>query len=97
MRLLSTLLATLAIALVPAATAGGAAPSGYIVVLKGGTNPTAVAAEQAQRLGLTVSFVYTHALSGYAALVPAGALGALRADSRVAYVEQDQLMHVVTG
>src|SRR6476646_5261542 len=96
MRLLPTLLAVLAIALVPAATAVGAASTGYIVVLKAGGNPVAVAAQQAQTLGLNVSYVYTNALQGYAAQVPDSALAELRADPRVAYVERDQVMHATT-
>jgi subtilisin family serine protease len=96
MRRLFTVLALLAILLVPAATAGSATSTGYIVVLKGGTNSAAVAAEHAAKLGLTVSYVYSHALKGYAASVPADALGALKADSRVAYVEPDSAVHVDT-
>jgi subtilisin family serine protease len=83
------LLALLAIAFVPAARAGSAAAQGYIVVLKSGTNPAAVSAEQAQRLGLFVGFVYRYALKSYSAVVPAGSLAGLRADSRVAYIEPD--------
>jgi aqualysin 1 len=89
MRRFSIVLALLVLALVPAATAGSASSLGYVVVLKSGTNPGAVAAEHAQRLGLDVGFVYRHALSGYSALVPAAALDDLRADARVAYVEAD--------
>ena len=95
MRRLS-LLALLAFALIPAATAGGAAPQGYIVVLQSGTNPSAVAAEHAQTLGVDVGFVYRHALEGYSALVPAGAVDDLRADSRVAYVERDGTVGINT-
>ena len=90
------LFTVLAILLIPAATAGSAASTGYIVVLRDGANPAAVAAEHASRLGLTVSFVYTHALEGYAAAVPAGALDSVRADPRVAYVEPDSTVHVDT-
>jgi subtilisin family serine protease len=90
-------LALLALTLVPAAAgAGSAIGQSYIVVLKDGANPATVAAEQSQRLGLDVSFVYTHALKGYAAVVPAASLGDLRADSRVAYVERDSTVHVDT-
>ncbi len=94
MRRLTLLFALLVIALVPAATAGGAAPQGYIVVLESGTNPVAVASEHAQLLGVEVGFVYRNALSGYSALVPAGALDDLTADSRVAYVERDSIRRV---
>jgi subtilisin family serine protease len=81
--------------LVPASAAGavGAPAQGYIVVLKSGTSPRAVAAEHAQQFGAQVGFVYTQALKGYSAVVPAGALAALQADSRVAYVERDAAVH----
>jgi aqualysin 1 len=96
MRRFSIVLALLVLALLPASTAGSATPQGYIVVLKSGTNPTAVAAEHAQRFGLNVGFVYRHALSGYLAVVPATALDALRADASVAYVEADATVRAST-
>jgi subtilisin family serine protease len=96
MRRLTIVFVLLVVGLVPAATAGSAPGQGYIVVLKGGSIPSAVAADHAQRLGLQVGFVYSHALKGYSALVPAGSLEALRADARVAYVERDQPVRAVT-
>jgi subtilisin family serine protease len=90
------LLVLLAIAFVPATAAGSATSQGYIVVLTSGTNPAAVSAEQAQRFGLTVGFVYRHALKGYSAVVPAASLDDLRADSRVAYVERDETVRLDT-
>jgi subtilisin family serine protease len=87
-------LALLVVALVPAATAGSATPVGYVVVLEQTANPGAVAAEHAASLGVDVGFVYRHALKGYSAVVPAGSLAALRADSRVAYVERDATVRV---
>src|SRR2546422_2253804 len=95
-RLAIVVLALCAIAVVPVAGADGVSPQGYIVVLKPGTNPAAVAAEHTVRLGLQVGFVYTQALQGYSALVPAAALDALRNDARVAYVERDQPVRAVT-
>jgi subtilisin family serine protease len=96
MRRFTIVFVLLVLALVPATTAGSATSQGYIVVLKGGADPGAVAAEHAQRLGLTVGFVYRHALTGYSAAVPAASLADLRADGRVAYVEQDATVHVDT-
>jgi subtilisin family serine protease len=90
MRRLTLVVLLLALA-VP--TAAAAAPAGYIVVLKPGTSPATVAAQHARSLGVETGFVYTHALRGYSALVPAAALDDLRADARVAYVERDQTMH----
>jgi subtilisin family serine protease len=94
MRRLAPVLLLLVLALVPAAAARSASTQGYIVVLKSGTNPAAVAGEQARSLGLSVGFVYTHALKGYSATVPTGAVSLLRADPRVAYVEPDSTVHV---
>ena len=96
MRRLPFLLILLVLALVPATTAGSATSLGYVVVLKSGTNPSAVAADHAHALGVQVGFVYTHALKGYSALVPAASLAALRADSRVALVEADTAVHATT-
>jgi aqualysin 1 len=96
MRRLSIVLAFLVLALLPASTAGSATPQGYIVVLKSGMNPTALAAEHTQRFGVNVGFVYRHTLSGYSAVVPATALDALRADASVAYVEADATVRAST-
>ena len=77
-----------------AITASGSAAPGdratYIVVLKesAGAVP-AIAAEHARRYGAEISFVYTHALNGYAASLPQAAARALAHDPRVAYVEAD--------
>jgi subtilisin family serine protease len=95
MRRTSTLLVLLVLALVPAATAGSAAaPQGYIVVLESGANPAAVASDHARRFGVEVGFVYRNALKGYSALVPAGSLDDVVADSRVAYIERDSIRSV---
>jgi subtilisin family serine protease len=95
MRRTSTLLVLLVLALVPAATAGSAAaPQGYIVVLESGANPAAVASDHARRFGVEVGFVYRNALRGYSALVPAGSLDDVVADSRVAYIERDSIRSV---
>ncbi|HEV8702091.1 MAG TPA: S8 family peptidase [Candidatus Polarisedimenticolia bacterium] len=97
MRRLAIVVLTLsALAFVPVASADVDSPQGYIVVLKPGADPALVAAVHSVRLGLQVGFVYTQALQGYSALVPAGALDALRNDARVAYVERDQTMRAVT-
>ncbi|HKP77077.1 MAG TPA: S8 family peptidase, partial [Longimicrobiaceae bacterium] len=65
------------------ATAAGAAD--YIVVLKEGADPRAVAA----LTGVRPSRVYEHALRGFAARLDARALTALRHLPSVAYVEAD--------
>jgi aqualysin 1 len=69
----------------------GAIPGRYIVVLEESIpGPSAVAREHAQRHGAEVLHTYRHAIRGYAARIPEGRLGEVRADGRVAYVEPDQ-------
>ena len=101
MRRRITALAILAIAalvVVTAATARTDADTGvgrYIVVLKPGVTARAVANEHAAAHAATISFVYSHALSGYAATIPNARLAAIRADKRVDYVEPDGEMSAV--
>ena len=74
-------------------TVATAAPADdrFVVVLKDGvTHPGEVSREHGRRYEAQVSFVYRHALAGYSARVPGRELGALRADRRVAFVEQDR-------
>jgi subtilisin family serine protease len=73
---------------VPAAAAPAA--GGYIVVLRDGTDSGAVAREHASAHALTVAFVYTHALTGYAARIPADRLARIAADPRVRFVSEDR-------
>jgi subtilisin family serine protease len=86
--------AVLAIGALPghAATPSTAAAGRYIVVLKDGATSPAAAAVQARGLGATVSHVYTSALRGYAATLPAAALTAITNSPAVAYVERDGVM-----
>ncbi len=67
----------------------------YIVVLKPGANARAVASEHAAAHAAVISFVYSHALRGYAATIPNARLAAVQADERVAYVEPDGEMSAV--
>jgi subtilisin family serine protease len=97
----------LALTLLPAgsALAQGQSPAGpnqagresFIVVLKDGAVGRAapVAAEHAARFGADVTFVYEHALKGYAARIAPGLVGALAADARVAYIERDGMAHTM--
>lgn len=91
-----TIALAVALLLVAAGPAGplSAAPPGdvrqYIVVLRSGVDPAAVAGEHAQRHGADVGFVYQSALRGYAARLPAGKVVALRQDPRVAFVSEDR-------
>jgi len=64
----------------------------YIVVLRDGADPRAVAAVvQAQP-----RFVYAAALTGFAAQLNAGQLTALQHNRNVAYIEQDQVVSIDT-
>jgi subtilisin family serine protease len=79
------------------AVTGTAGAASYVVVLEDSvTRPGAVAAEHSAELGADVTFVYRHALKGYAASVPAASLDELRADTRVDYVELDRTMRAST-
>jgi subtilisin family serine protease len=72
----------------------GRIPDSYIVVLKDGVgqDPEEVANEMGRQHGLSVSHAYTNALRGFAAKIPAHRLDTLRADERVDYVEEDQVV-----
>src|SRR6266542_1801505 len=67
----------------------------YIVVLedRAGDVP-AVATELARDHGGSVLWTYTHALRGFAALIPAARVRALSEDPRVRFVEEDGEVHV---
>ena len=78
------------------ASGAAASPDRYIVVLKEGADSNAVAKEHGRRYGASVRFVYGAALDGYAAEIPAGRLGELRSDPRVAYVEPDREVTALT-
>jgi subtilisin family serine protease len=75
----------------PASATPGQGPQGFIVVLKNSVpHANSVAAEHSVRFGADVEHVYEHALKGYAATFEPGQVGAIAADGRVAYVEQDR-------
>ena len=80
---------TTTIALPSGAAAAPPPADSYIVVLKDGADARKVADQHRSRHGAKVSNVYRHALSGYAARLSGSELGAVRSDSRVAYVERD--------
>jgi subtilisin family serine protease len=60
----------------------------YLVVLRTGA-PNAVASEHSQRHASRITYVYEHALRGYAARMSAQAAEAIGRDPRVDYVEAD--------
>jgi subtilisin len=90
------LLATLVVALVPAASAGAAQRrAGYVVVLKGSAGSAEVVARRhAGRFGASVSHVYRNALSGYSATLSPSRVAALRADPGVAAVVPDRTLRI---
>lgn len=99
-KLLRVLIAVSALAaLVAVALPAGAETSEgkYIVVLKDSAGSSkSVAAEHSRRHGTRTSFVYEHALKGYAATINSSRLGAVRSDPRVEYVEEDGVVTVST-
>ena len=69
-------------------------PDNYIVVLDEGADPDRVANEHARQHGAQLKFIYRNAIQGYAAVIPEGRRQAIERDSRVAYVEQDQVASI---
>jgi subtilisin family serine protease len=94
----------LVLALAPAATpsltvvdGGGSSTESYIVVLDDSVpSAAAVASRHAALVGGDVSFVYEHALKGYAINVSPEVVDVIEADPLVAYVERDQEMRALT-
>jgi subtilisin family serine protease len=72
-------------------TASRPIPGRYIVVFKDSvTNPASEAASVMQGRGGQVLHTYTRAIKGFAANLPDAALQAIRNNSNVSYIEQDQ-------
>jgi subtilisin len=63
---------------------------GYIVVLRANVDPASAVERLVRRYGADVSFVYRHALKGYAAKLSPAAVAAIAADSSVAFVTEDR-------
>jgi subtilisin len=98
-RLLPFLVLTLAAVFVAAGSArptnapgqaSGSGPGRYIVVLKPSVaDASAVAERHARVFGAQVAHVYTSALKGYSATIPANRIDSLRADPQVQFVSAD--------
>ncbi len=74
----------------------GVIPGRYIVVLNDDvSNPGQAANQMAQRHGLEVGHTYRHALKGFSARIPAQRLSAVRADSRVLFIDEDRAVEAV--
>jgi subtilisin family serine protease len=78
----------------PVLTAAGAEaiPGQYIVVLKGGANPLAVASAA----GITPRNTYGSVMKGFAGRMSPAQLLALRNNPQVAYIEQDAVVRINT-
>ncbi len=60
------------------------------------TNPAEAAADLASVHGAQIGFVYSHALRGFSATLPARAVASLQRSPQVAWVEVDQEVHLYT-
>ena len=76
------------------AQAGAAGLLDVIVTLKPGTDARSAATSLVARRGGTVSHVYSHALTGFAATLTDSLLTVLRGDARVQSVELDRTVHI---
>ena len=74
-----------------AAATGEVVAGQYIVTVK-----SAAPARVASAYGITAKHVYTSALNGFAATLSGAQLRALRRDSKVASIEPNQVVHLVT-
>jgi subtilisin family serine protease len=93
------LLALALTAAAPASARTEAEPNtSYIVVLNDSLVSTAlpVAKEYASRYGVEVSYVYEHALKGFAIDVPARLVDGIASDPRVSFVEPDGVISIDT-
>lgn len=66
-------------------------PGRFIVTLRSGTAPAALAREH----GISPDYIYTRALTGFAGRIPDAVRTALLRDSRVVAIEQDQIMRAI--
>lgn len=91
--LLFCVLAIVALALPAAARDQGAAR--YVVTLEDSAHPGAVASEHARAHGAAVGHVYSSALKGYSAVIPAHRVDDIARDERVVSVLPDQEMNAL--
>jgi subtilisin family serine protease len=88
-------LCALLVAATPGASAAGFSGRYIVVLADAAGDPAAIAAEHARAHGAAVSYVYRHALRGYAATIPTARLASLRMDPRVAFISEDREVHAV--
>ena len=76
----------------PAAGIAGPPAAEYIVVVRDGVDARAVAARDTQRYGAAVTFRYSHALNGYAAMLTSSGRAGVEADPDVVSVSQSRIL-----
>jgi subtilisin family serine protease len=74
----------------PADLAAGASQGKFIVVLEDGSAARQIATAHAERFGLDIGHVYTSALKGYSATMPASVAALVEAAPAVAWVQEDR-------
>lgn len=91
---LAACVALAAVLLTPAAQAlTGQTATTYVVVLKTGVDPAAVARLHAANYGLKVDRVYSHAIAGYSASITGSRATLLANDENVDFIESDVMMY----
>ena len=72
-------------------------PDNYIVVFKENVNNVDGETDQlSQTYNFKTKFRYKHSIKGFAGTLSTAIIDALRNDPRIAYIEQDQEVHIVT-
>jgi subtilisin family serine protease len=66
----------------------------HIIVFKSGVNAINTANSLAANYGLKITNVYSSALNGVAAIIPSTRMSALQRDSRIAYIERNQVFTI---
>lgn len=87
-------LALASLVALPGTAGAGVIPDEYVVVLKDGTDASAVAAEHARGAGAKVTRTYESALQGYAATLSPGAAKKVRDDARVVSVTPNRTVEL---
>lgn len=97
-RPVATVLAAVATLVISSSAIAAGPPAGkqaVIVVFEDGVaRPAALAAKLTAAHGARPTFVYTHALKGFAATLPAAAVEALRSNPKVSLVEPDRAVSI---
>lgn len=92
-RMVTLAVIVLVVGAVLSSSAGANQPGRYIVVVKAGVDPAAVARDHARAYGASIGFVYEHALNGYSAMMSEQAARGVSNDARIDYVEPDLPVH----